>query len=77
MKVKVELQAYLQEYSPDGQPAFDYELPEGSRVRDLVAKLRIPDEMAAVIVLNGRSGDYEDPVQEGDTVTLVPPLAGG
>lgn len=77
MKIRIELQAYLQEYSPDGQPAFDYELPEGSRVRDLIAKLHVPDEMAAVIILNGKSGDYEDGLREGDSITLVPPLAGG
>jgi molybdopterin converting factor small subunit len=37
----------------------------------------VPEELAGVIVLNERSGDFEDPLHEGDRVTLIPPLAGG
>lgn len=77
MKVKVELQAYLAQYGPDGGSVFDYELPEGARVQDLVSALHMPDELAAVIIVGGRSADYADPLEEGAEVTLIPPLAGG
>jgi molybdopterin converting factor small subunit len=77
MKVRVELQAYLEQYSPNDQPAFDYELPEGARVIDLVRKLGVPDGLANVIIVSNTNTDYEHPLKEGDSVVLIPPLAGG
>ncbi len=77
MQVTVELQAYLQQYSPDGQPVFERTLPDGATVQTLVRELDVPEEMASVIVLNDRNADLDDPLSEGDRVTLIPPLAGG
>ena len=77
MRVTVELQAYLEQYSPDGQSVFEYTLPDGATVQTLVRLLNVPEEMAGVIVLNGRSADFENPLQDGDRVILIPPLAGG
>ncbi len=77
MRVTVELQAYLEQYSPDGQAVFEYTLPDGATVQTLVRRLSVPEEMASVIVINGRSADFDDPLQDGDRVILIPPLAGG
>ena len=77
MQVTVELQAYLAQYSPSGDPVFPCTLPEGATVQTLMRLLDVPEEMASVIVLNERSGDFEDALNEGDRVTLIPPLAGG
>lgn len=77
MRVTVELQAYLEQYSPDGQAEFEYTLPDGATVQTLVRQLNVPEEMASVIVLNGRSADLDDPLQNGDRLILIPPLAGG
>ncbi len=77
MQVKVELQAYLDHYSPNGESVLEWTLPEGATVQTLVRQLGLPEEMASVIILNDRSGDFADPLHEGDRVTLIPPLAGG
>jgi len=77
MKVTVELQAYLEQYSPDGQAVFEYTLPDGATVQTLVRQLKVPEEMAGVIVINGRSADFDNPLQDGDKVIFIPPLAGG
>ncbi len=77
MRVTVELQAYLEQYSPDGQAVFEYTLPDGATVQTLVRQLSVPEEMASVIVLNDRNADFDDPLQDGDRVILIPPLAGG
>ena len=77
MRVTVELQAYLEQYSPDGQAVFEYTLPDGATVQTLVRQLNVPEEMASVIVLNGRSADLDDLLQNGDRLILIPPLAGG
>ena len=77
MKVRVELQAYLEQYSPNGQDLFDYELPDGARVQDLVVKLGMPAELASVIIVGNTNATPSHPLKEGDRVTLIPPLAGG
>lgn len=77
MQVTVELQSYLDRYSPKGQGVFPYDLPDGATVQTLVRQLNIPEEIASIIVLNSRSADFEDPLKEGDRVTLIPPVSGG
>lgn len=77
MKVKVELQAYLEEYSPAGSPAFEYAVPDGARVGDLITQLGIPHEMATVVIVGQTAARMDDPLHEGDTITVIPPLAGG
>ena len=77
MKIKVDLQAYLEQYSPDGQQAFEYELPEGAFVRDLVTRLGIPGDLASIIIVGNTNATPSHPLTEGDRVTLIPPLAGG
>ncbi len=77
MKVKVELQAYLEQYSPNGHDLFDYEIPEGASVQDLVVKLGMPAELASVIIVGNTNADPSHALNEGDRVTLIPPLAGG
>ena len=77
MKVKVELQAYLEQYSPNGNDLFDYEVPDGANVRDLVVKLGMPAELASVIIVGDTNADPSHALKEGDRVILIPPLAGG
>jgi molybdopterin converting factor small subunit len=77
MKVKVELQAYLEQYSPNGNDIFDYEVPDGARVLDLVTKLGIPGDLASVIIVSDQNTDPSHELKEGDRVILIPPLAGG
>ena len=77
MRVTVELQAYLEKYSPNGQAVFEYTLPDGATVQTLARELNVPEEMASIIVLNDRNADFDDPLHDGDRVTLIPPLAGG
>ena len=77
MKLTIELQAYLRQYSPNGSETFDYELPEGAKVWDLVQKLAVPEELASIIVVGGANAAYDHPLHNGDHVTLIPPLSGG
>ena len=77
MKVKVELQAYLEQYSPNGNDLFEYEVPDGARVLDLVTKLGIPGDLASVIIVSDQNTDPSYALKEGDRVILIPPLAGG
>ena len=77
MKLTIELQAYLMQYSPNGSPTFELEMPEGSKVFDLVKKLAVPEELASIVIVGGANAAYDHPLHEGDHVTLIPPLSGG
>jgi molybdopterin converting factor small subunit len=77
MNVRVELQAYLEQYSPNGNDAFDQEMPEGATVDDLVRKLMIPDDLASIIIVSDMNTDRTHALKEGDRVIIIPPLAGG
>ena len=77
MRVIVELQAYLEQYSPNGQSVFEFELPDGANVDRLIHRLGLPDELASVIIVNDESTGPDHALHEGDRVTLIPPLAGG
>lgn len=77
MWVTVELQATLEGYAPDGQPVFECEIPEGSRVEDLVRRLGIPEQVSGVVIVADTVVDPWHQLQEGDRVTIIPPLAGG
>ncbi len=77
MRVTVDLQTYLEQYSPGGQSVFEYTLPEGATVQTLISRLELPEELAGVIIVNDVNGDFTDALHDGDRVILIPPLAGG
>ncbi len=79
MRITIELQQYLDQYSPgdDDQRLFPYEVPDGATVHDVIGKLRIPAELASVIIVSGEPTDDTQALKEGDRLTLIPPIAGG
>ena len=56
---------------------FGLEMPEGSRLADLVAHLALPDAEIKVIFVNGRAQALDYRLQAGDTVGIFPPVGGG
>ncbi len=77
MLVTVDLQTYLEQYSPGGQSVFECTLPEGATVQTLISQLEVPEELAGVVIVNDVNGDFTDALHDGDRVILIPPLAGG
>jgi len=79
VKVEVKLFATLANYLPEssdgGSPTV--EIPDGSTVRQLVRSLGIPDRMPSVILVNGRDAAPDQVLEDGDLLTLFPPLVGG
>jgi len=54
------------------------ELPEGSRLADLLAALALPlPEDALLLVINGRMAGEKEELQDGDQVNVMPALEGG
>lgn len=77
MKVHVSLFANLRDYAPSGQGRSELPLADGASVADLLAALRVPAAVEAVILVNGRRADAAAPLHDGDEVTLFPPMEGG
>lgn len=58
------------------------ELPEGSRVEDILRSLDITPEEVAICLLNGQDVNVHDAnvhnaLRDGDTLALFPPVGGG
>ena len=53
------------------------ELPEGAAVADLLDKLQIPLQDVGIVVVNARSGTFQQKLQADDRITLIPPIGGG
>lgn len=79
MQVKVQLFATLRDYSPDGAKSepFNVDLKNGNTLRHLLDKLRLPEEVPKILLVNGKHCKEQEELHEGDTVGIFPPLAGG
>jgi molybdopterin converting factor small subunit len=77
MRVTVRTFANLRDYAPGHQSQFGLVLAEGARVADVLAALRLPPEVQAVLLVNGRRAEAGTHLAEDDEVTLFPPMEGG
>ncbi len=81
MKIEIKLFANLKRLLPthaEGSTA-TLEVEDGLTVAELIEQLQIPKEMAQLVLVNGINieGEYSRVLQEGDTVSVFPPVAGG
>jgi molybdopterin synthase sulfur carrier subunit len=53
------------------------ELPEGAALTDLLDKLRISPQDVGIVVVNARSGTFQQKLQAHDRIALIPPIGGG
>jgi sulfur carrier protein len=74
MKVEIRLFASLRKYS---LPQAEMELAEGTTVQDLLERIGISPSEVAVALVNGRHAPNELPLNDGETIALFPPIAGG
>jgi molybdopterin converting factor small subunit len=79
MEIEVKLFATLREYLPKGSGRFSCKMEvEGStRVQDILLRLKIPEQIPKIILINGVHGKKEQTLKEGDVVSIFPPVAGG
>lgn len=53
------------------------EVPEGSRVEDILRSLGITPEEVAICLVNGRDAKEQHSLEDGDIIALFPPVGGG
>ena len=55
----------------------EVELPEGTAVADLLDRLQITLQDVGVVVVNARSGTFQQKLQTDDRIMLIPPVVVG
>lgn len=74
MKVEVRLFATFRE---GREKKYFFELPKGAIILDILKRLKIDEEEASIILLNGIDGSVNRELSEGDILSLFPPVGGG
>jgi len=74
MKVKVRLFATLRE---GRGKEVETEGKAGMTGNDLIDQMEISEEDVAIFLINGKDGKLEDPIQDGDVISIFPPVGGG
>lgn len=77
MKLKIQLYATLDKYSPTGRSEFELDAAEGATPADVIDRLGIPEAVNRVVLVNGRYSTEQTVLTEGQTLTLFPPMEGG
>lgn len=74
MKVTVKLFATFR----DGREKIQiFELSEGKTLKDVLAILGIDESEVAIFLVNGRDGQFDKHLVDGDLIALFPPVGGG
>lgn len=74
MRITVKLFATLREY---GQNLMEMDVPVSSNPESIIQSLKIPKKDVAVLMLNGRSVNFDEELSDGDVLALFPPIGGG
>ncbi|MFQ6043780.1 MAG: MoaD/ThiS family protein, partial [Candidatus Poribacteria bacterium] len=56
---------------------FPISVPEEITIREVLKQLDIPARMAQLIMVNGVRKSLDDVLQEGELLSIFPPIAGG
>ena len=74
MRIEVRLFATLRE---GRGKVLQKDLAPGSSVETIADSLNIPREEIAILLINGRDGALKTVLQDGDIVSIFPPVGGG
>jgi len=79
MKITAKLFGTLQQgfQGYDHTKGIEVEIPDGGRVRDLLAHLEIPRSRGGVVAVKGRIMKFDDELKERDSVHVFQSVFGG
>ncbi|MDY6792450.1 MAG: MoaD/ThiS family protein [Thermodesulfobacteriota bacterium] len=79
MKIEVNLYATLKKYLKNetgGNPSV-IDVIQGVCVKDVIQKLKIPEDSVKLIFINGVHAKTDSTLKNGDRLGLFPPVGGG
>ncbi len=74
MELEIKLFASLRKYNPELERI---EVDDGITILELFEKAGIPPSEIAIVLVNGRHATLDQPLLDGETVAVFPPIAGG
>ncbi len=77
MRIQIKLFADLRRYLPDGEPSVSAEFPDGASIAEVLQSYGVPEEKPRIILVNGRHAPITQALQDGDLLSVFPPVAGG
>ncbi|MBI4519165.1 MAG: MoaD/ThiS family protein [Deltaproteobacteria bacterium] len=80
MKIELRLFASLRKQLPPGSPRgrCELELPAGTTTGEVLARMHIERASAQMVLVNGdHDRDFDRVLNDGDVVSIFPPVAGG
>ena len=73
--ITLKLFATLGKFTPDS--ADNYPVEPGTSVRELIAGLKIPEEKAKLIFIDGVKREPDTIIKGGERIGIFPPVGGG
>jgi molybdopterin synthase sulfur carrier subunit len=73
--IKLKLYATLQVFMPPGGEK--YPISPGVTVQEILAQIKVPEEKAKLIFIDGTQGDLSSKLKGGERVGIFPPVGGG
>ena len=55
----------------------DFDIADGTTVREVMDVLDIPEGQATLIFVNGRHAEFDRVLNDGEVLALFPPIGGG
>lgn len=79
MKIEVNLYATLKRYMKNetGGKSSAIDVEDGTCVKDMIQKLKIPADSVKLIFINGVHAKVDTTLKDGDRLGLFPPVGGG
>jgi molybdopterin converting factor small subunit len=74
MELEIKLFANLRKFNPQLDRI---ELDDGTTVVELLERAGIPPSKVAIVLVDGRHANLDQPLHDGETVAVFPPIAGG
>ena len=78
--MKVKVFTSLRQYIPSSDKHLDgdkWDVPNGAKIIDVLAMLKLPEDQELILLVNGRHADKDRVLGEGDVLHVFPPVIGG
>ena len=78
MQIEIRLFGNLKDMVPERKPSISLKTINGPvHVGRIIKELQLPDDISLITTVNGKHATEDQSLQEGDVLSIFPPIAGG